>query len=97
MSSLDVVISAFAALQKNRLKSKISSLTTVDGRITIPAIDFMSFAGVVDVALVKFYVNFIKSDKFAIGFRSLLNLDWGTSPGGINCKLSFDLTTKNPI
>ena len=93
MSSLDVVISAFAALQKNRLKSKISSLTTVDGRITIPAIDFMSFAGVVDVALVKFYVNFIKRDKFAIGFRSLLNLDWGTSPGGINCKPSFDLTT----
>jgi hypothetical protein len=59
----------------------------------IPAIDFMSFAGVVDFAFIMFYVNYIKTDKSTIGFRSLVSLDWGTSPGGINCKLSFDLST----
>ena len=59
----------------------------------IPAIDFMSFAGVVDFAFIMFYVNYIKTDKSVIGFRSLVSLDWGTSPGGINCKLSFDFST----
>ena len=92
MATMEVLLSAFAALQSNRNQSNVAILTTADGRITIPAIDFMSFAGITDVASLKDYVNFIKRDKAAVRFRSLLNLDWGTSPGGIFCKLSFDLT-----
>ena len=91
MATFEVVLSAFAALQSNRFQSNVAILTNADGRITIPAINFVSFAGIADVGTVKDYVNFIKRDKSAEGFRSLLNLDWGTSPGGIFCKLSFYL------
>ena len=92
MATLDVLLSAYAALQTSRLEADIAILTTADGKITIPAIDFLSFAGITDVALLKVYVNFIKRDKAAFGFRTLLELDWGTSPGGIYCKLTFKLT-----
>jgi hypothetical protein len=92
MATLDVLLSAYAALQINRFRTDIAILTTADGKITIPAIDFLSFAGITDVELLKVYVIFIKRNKTAFGFRTLLELDWGTSPGGIFCKLTFKLT-----
>jgi hypothetical protein len=95
MATLDVVLTAFASLQENRFKPNISAMTTASGRTTISAMDFLSFGGITDEDLLKFYVKFIKRDKLAHSFRVLLNLEWGTSPAGIKCKLSFDLSVPN--
>ena len=91
MANLNAVIAAYKSLQSCRFEPHITVLTTGDGRITIPAIDFLSFGGITDTILLNDFVKFIKRDKLAMVFRLLLNLDWGTSPGGINCKLSFNL------
>ena len=87
MANLNAVIAAFESLQSCRFEPHISVLMTGDGRITIPAIDFLSFGGVTDVILLNDSVRFIKRDKLTLAFRLLLHLEWGTSPGGINCKL----------
>ena len=90
-ASLAVVSAACNFIQNARFESDVFSLVTADGRITIPANRFMSFGEVYDENLLKAYVNFIKRDKMAASFRSQVNLDWGTSPGGIRCKLSLNL------
>lgn len=84
MANLNAVIAAYKSLQSCRFEPHITVLTTGDGRITIPAIDFLSFGGITDTILLNDFVKFIKRDKLAMVFRLLLNLDWGTSPGGIN-------------
>ena len=91
MANLNAVIAAFKSLQRCRFEPHISVLMTGDGRITIPAVDFLSFCGVTDITLLNDFVKFIKRDKLTLAFRLLLHLEWGTSPGGINCKLSFNL------
>ena len=91
MVNLNAVIAAFELLQSCSFEPHISVLMTGDGRITIPAIDFLSFGGVTDIVLLNDFVRFIKRDKLTLAFRLLLHLEWGTSPGGINCKLSFNL------
>ena len=91
MANLNAVIVAFESLQSCHFEPHISVLMTGDGRITIPAIDFLSFGGVTDIILLNDFVRFIKRDKLTLAFRLLLHLEWGTSPGGINCKLSFNL------
>jgi hypothetical protein len=53
MATLDVLLSAYAALQISRFETDVAVLTTADGKITIPAIDFLSFAGITDVELLK--------------------------------------------
>ena len=90
MANLNAVIAAYKSLQSCRFEPHITVLTTGDGRITIPAIDFLLFGGITDTIQLNDFVKFIKRDKLAMVFRLLLNLDWGTSPGGINCKLSFN-------
>ena len=91
MANLNAVISAYESLQSCRFEPHVSVLVTGNGRITIPAIDFLSFGGITDTMLLNDFVKFIKRDKLTMAFRLLLDLDWGTSPGGINCKLSFNL------
>ena len=91
MANLNAVIAAYESLQRCRFEPHVSVLVTGDGRITIPAIDFLSFGGITENMLLNDFVKFIKRDKLTTAFRLLLDLDWGTSPGGINCKLSFNL------
>jgi hypothetical protein len=45
METLNVLLSAYAALQINRFETDVAILTTADGKETIPAIDFLSFQG----------------------------------------------------
>ena len=91
MANLNAVIAAYESLQRCRFEPHVSVLVTRDGRITIPAIDFLSFGGITENMVLNDFVKFIKRDKLTTAFRLLLDLDWGTSPGGINCKLSFNL------
>ena len=91
MANLNAVIAAHESLQRCRFEPQVSVLVTGDGRITIPAIDFLSFGGITENMLLNDFVKFSKRDKLTMAFRLLLDLDWDTSPGGINCKLSFNL------
>ena len=91
MANLNAVIAAYKSLQSCRFEPHITILMTGGGRITISAIDFLLSGGIIDTIQLNDFVKFIKRDKLPMVFRLLLNLDWGTSPGGINCKLSFNL------
>ena len=74
MANLNSVIVAFELLQSCRFKPHISGLMTGDGRITIPAIDFLSFGGVTEIILLNDFVRFMKRDKLTLAFCLLLHL-----------------------
>jgi hypothetical protein len=91
MATLGVVLSTFEAIQARRSDREISTLMT-EGRITIGATKFLSFAGVTDVVQQKEYVTFIKKSKATKLFRYVCNLDYCNYPGGIASIFNFNLT-----
>ena len=48
MANLNAVIAAYESLQRCRFEPQVSVLVTGDGRITIPAIVFLSFGGITE-------------------------------------------------
>ena len=75
MANLNAVIAAYESLQRYHFEPQVSVLVTGDGRITIPAIDFLSFGGITENMLLNDFVKFIKRDKLTTAFRLLLDLD----------------------
>jgi hypothetical protein len=91
MATLGVVLLAFEAIQARRSDREISTLIT-EGRITVGAMKFLSFAGVTDVVQQKEYVTFIKTSKAMKLFRYVSNLDYCNYLGGIASVFNFNLT-----
>ena len=60
MANLNAVIAAYESLQSCRYEPHIAVLVTGDGRISIPAIDFLSFGGIPDNMLLNAFLNSLR-------------------------------------